>query len=174
MKVLQNIKIALGRGMTRRQHDDSDAERSSYVDFTRTLVKCALDNSLWQYQFDKEEDCFFGTLSVDDTTEVLLALKPRAHYIHAQSSVIKSPVTALKLTDALLFCNQWNSKSLFPKAYIDGSNNTLIAETVMTFGEKTSEEFVRECLLKNLFTANIAFFEEVSKNDFLTGHISES
>ena len=174
MKVLQNIKIAVGRWMTHRQHDNSDDESSSYVDLTRTLVKCALDNSLWQYHFDKEEDCFFGTLSVDDTTEVLLALKPRANYIHAQSSVIKSPVAALKLTDALLFCNQWNSKSLFPKAYIDGSNNTLVAETVMTFGEKTGEEFIRECILKNLFAANIAFFEEVSKNDFLTGHISES
>ena len=174
MKVLQNIKIALKRRMTRRHHCNSEAENASYVDLTRTLVKCALDNSKWEYQFDKEEDCFWGILPLDDTTEVILALKPRANYIHAQSSAVKRPVVSLKLTDALLFCNKWNSKSLFPKAYIDRSNNTLIAETVMTIGEETSEEFVRECLLKNLLAANITFFEEAVRCDFLPECMSES
>ena len=172
MKVLQNIKIALGRWMTRRHYCNSEAEKASYIDLTRTLVKSALDNSEWEYHFDKEEDCFFGTLAVDDTTEVLLAVKPRANYIHAQSAVIKRPVAPLKLTEALLFCNKWNSKSLFPKAYIDGSNNSLIAETVMTLGEKTNEEFIRECFLKNLFNANITFFEEAVKGDFLLDRMS--
>lgn len=174
MKVLQNIKIALGRWMTRRHHDNSDVERASYVDLTRTLVRCALDNSQWEYQFDKEEDCFYGTLSVDDMTGIILALKPRANYVHAQSIALKRPVASLKLTEALLFCNKWNSKSLFPKAYIDGSNNTLVAETVMTFGEETSEEFVRECILKNLISSNITFFEEAAKGNFLPDHTLES
>lgn len=174
MKVLQNIKIALGRRRIRLHHDNSDAERASYVDLTRTLIKCALDNSQWEYQFDKEEDCFYGALPVDDMPEVLLALKPRANFIHAQSMAIKRPVDSMKLTEALLFCNKWNSKWLFPKAYIDGSNNTLVAETVMTFGEENSEVFVRECLLKNLFAANINFFEEAAKGGFLPDHILES
>lgn len=99
------------------------------------LIKCALDNTQWEYQFDKEKDCFYGFLPFDDTTEVLLALNPQSNYIHAQSSVLKSPVATLKLTEALLFCNKWNSKSLFPKAYIDGSDNTLITETIMTLGK---------------------------------------
>ena len=174
MKVLQNIKIALRRLMIRRNHSDSDAAKASYVDLTRTLVKCALDNSKWKYQFDKEEDCFFGTLSVNDSTEILLALKPQANYIHAQATVMRRYVDSLKLTDALLFCNKWNSKKLFPKAYIDDSNNTIVAETVMTLGEETSEAFVRECILKNLFAANIAFFEEVRQSDLLTSHMSEN
>lgn len=116
MKVLQNIKIALRRWMTRRHHDNSDVERASYVDLARAMVKCALDNSQWEYQFDKAEDCFYGALSVDDMPEGLWALKPRANYIHAQSIALKRPGVSLKLTDALFFCNKWNCKSLFPEA----------------------------------------------------------
>ena len=171
MKVLQNIKIALGRWMIRRHHDNSDAARDSYVDLTRTLVKCALDNSQLKYLFDKKQDCFYTDLTVDGG--IILALKPHANHIYAQAIVSKRPVAPLQLTKALLFCNKWNSKSIFPKAYIDGSNNTLVAETVMTFSKETSEEFVRECILKNLFAANIAFLEEAAKGDFLPDHISE-
>lgn len=174
MKVLQNIKIALGRWMTRRHHDNSDAERASYVDLTRTLVKCALDNSPWEYQFNAEEDCFYGALPVDDMPGIILVLKPRENYIHAQSITFQRPVASLKLPDALHFCNKWNSKSLFPKAYIDGLSNSLVAETVITFGEETSEKFVRECILKNLISANITFFEEAAQNNFLSDHIFES
>ena len=174
MKVLQNIKIALRRLMIRRNHSDSDAAKASYVDLTRTLIKCALDNSKWKYQFDEEEDCFYGTLSVDDTTEVLLALKPLANCIQAQATVMRRYVDSLKLTDALLFCNKWNSKSLFPKAYIEDCKNQLVGETVMTFDENADEEFIRECLLASLFDACIAWGKEVCESGLLTGSISDS
>ena len=137
------------------------------------MVQCALENSHWEYYFDKGEDCFYGTLSVKNMTDVILTLKPHENYIHAQSIALKRPVLPLKLTEALLFCNKWNNKRLFPKAYIDEFGNTLIGETIMTFGEEVSEEFVRECILETLLKANTAFFEEAGKCKFLPERMTE-
>lgn len=167
MKMLQNIEIAFRRRMTRRLHESHEKRRDSYIDLTRTLLRCALDNTDWEYQVDREDDCFYGPLVVDDTEVGTLMLKPQANYIHALSYVTDTPVACLKLTEALLFCNKWNNQTFFPKAYIEERSRILLGETIINLGEGDSEEFVRECILKVLFNSHAAFFKEVAKHDLL-------
>ena len=174
MKIFQSIKFALNKLRTLPPPENREAKLDAQIDSLCTMLKGIFDDSKLAYQFHKEEACFYGMLCVNGIDNLVLVLRPRADYIHSQVIAFKRAIPALKLTEALLFCNKWNSKSLFPKAYIDDSNNTLIAETVMTFGEETSEEFVRECILKNLISANITFFEEAAQNNFLSDHIFES
>lgn len=167
MKILQNIKIALRRWMIRRHNDDSDVQKASFVDFTRTMVKCALDNSNLNYTFDDEDDRFYSLVSVEDFG-VLLMLKPEVNHIFAQVFQPGRTIAPLKLTEALLFCNRWNKSTVLLKAYIDDSRDILMGEMILTFGMESSEEFVRECLLKNIAVAIQEFFKEVAKQDFMS------
>lgn len=68
-----------------------------------------------------------------------------------------------KISEAMLFCNDWNKSKKGPKSYVDIKNKTFIAECVTWTDVEISDEFIKENVIRLWLGLSWSFYKEVAK-----------
>lgn len=165
MSMLDRLRIVLQR-IFQKLPVVSGARKIESAERINTLrVRESLDLLEFRHRFDKENHYFVGELDADEDfpENITVLILPEPNRITTKCFVPNSEIENVKLKDALLFCNRWNSEKLYPKAFIEPSYNLIIAESTMMVDDTSPDEFIREAVLHNTLSAAWQFFVEMNR-----------
>ena len=132
-----------------------------------------MDERSFAHRMIREENAILGTIDADENFKyditVLVASEDERIHIRCIAEEFKIP--NIKLTDALLFCNKWNSEKIFPTAFVDPITNTFVTKYDVLLDEKNTKTFLTRQVLDRGIGTSWQFFIEAGKDLLTTNNI---
>ena len=146
---------------------DDEVQFRKMANRNRRMMRRALDANGLKYDFDKDNECFVVGFQSDDAENVSFLLLIHSGINSYRAEAIGSRVEDLKLKDAILFCNKWNSENPFPRAYVAPGTNHISGDMFLTLGLGADNEYVQKFILRHFLTENCSFFNAAGQYDFI-------
>ncbi len=146
-----------------RSGSESSQKLQAEIDGSR--IRRMLDQLHFCHRCDREENCFMGILERDDDfrRDVLVVIYRDIEKFHGFSIVEDWTLENTQISDALLFCNKWNSRKNFPRAYVDPFKNILVADWVLPLDRHSSNDFIRDRVIGVMLSSSWHFFVEAGQ-----------
>ena len=118
-----------------------------------------------------KENLLLGTLDADEyfKYDVLAFIAAERDAVHISCIADRFKIPGVKLQDALIFCNKWNSEKLFPTAYVDAIHNTFMTKYSVLLDKTNTTDFIREQVVDRGLGTSWGFFVEAG-NVFTDDH----
>lgn len=169
MSILQFLGSVWKRitGETSTNEADEEAQMRKMEKINCRMMRRALNKSGLKYDFDEENENFIIGFHTEDAESLSFLLVIHSGTNSFRAHGIGSEVEDLKLKDALLFCNKWNSENLFPKVFVAPGDNRISSDMLLTLGHGANREYVQQIILHHFIKENCDLFNAAEQCDFL-------
>ncbi len=108
-----------------------------------------LDELKLSYSYDKENLSAKASFSLDDIgQDMIVYFKYYDNKLQVVVLMAVLDTDSSKIYQIMEFCNTWNKEKIFPKAYFQEENQTILGELTLFTDEEVSVQYITENLIK--------------------------